>query len=362
MKIQSLALQNFRNYSEKKIIFSEGVNVFMGENGVGKTNILEAIFSLSFSKPFRSTKKEVFVHHHRDYGRIKGIFFEAKNPENSHEQLEIFWGIHPKKTNLYKRNDIKISASSYIKEKKFLSVLFSPEEMNLPIAAPAQRRKFLARVLSPLFPEYFEASLKYNSVLKNRNALLKKYFEGTVQRSEFFFWDEELAKYHTILQHYRKKFLDFVNEKISGYYQKIAKTPEHAELKFFPSVEEADEKNFLEILSENFEIDVRRGRTTQGSHRDDFQFFLRDIPLEEAASRGETRTTLLALKKCEQDFVEYYGKSSPILLLDDVFSELDIMHQEHLLQTIQNSQTIITCTELHCSFEGIENLKVHAVG
>ncbi len=356
MKIESLLLEHFRNYDHKEVVFSEGVNVFVGENGAGKTNILEAIFSLSFSKPFRSHKKEVFVQHQKDYARLKGVFFDA---EKKTEILEIFWGLQPKKTNLYKKNDIKISASRYIQEKKFLSVLFSPEEMNLPVAAPEQRRKFLSRVLSPLFPEYFEASLKYNSVLKNRNILLKKYFEGQAQRSEFFFWDEELGKYHDILQKFRHQFFDFVNENISEYYSQIAKTPEQAELQFFPSVEKT--QKFLDILSENFDGDVRRGRTTQGSHRDDFAFLLRGIPLEEGASRGETRTTLLALKKCEHQFVRTFGKSEPILLLDDVFSELDVLHQEHLLQTIAEHQAIITCTELHCSFGGIKDLKVHEV-
>lgn len=357
MKIQSLSLENFRNYSQKTIEFSGGVNLILGENGVGKTNILEAIFALSFSKPFRSSTREVFLLHASEYGRVSGKFSESDS--DIPETLEIFWGISPKKISVYKKNDIKISASEYIHSKKFLSVLFSPEEMNLPIASPEQRRKYLSRVLSPLFPEYFEASLKYNSVLKNRNSLLKKYFEGGVHTSEFFFWDLELTKYHEVLQKFRHLFFDSVNQKISEYYSSIAKTPEIAFLEFIPSVEK--NQNFLDILERNFEIDVRRGRTTEGSHRDDFSFLLRGIPLEEAASRGETRTTILALKRCEQDFVTEFGKSSPILLLDDVFSELDILHQEHLLSSISNSQAIITTTEMHVIFSEAQtkNMKIH---
>ena len=354
MKIDSLLLENFRNYEQKKIEFSEGVNVILGENGIGKTNILEAIFTLSFSKPFRSQKREVFLKHNAEYGKISGEFSGSGD-----EKLEIFWGVSPKKVSVYKKNDIKISASEYIHQKKFLSILFSPEEMNLPISAPEQRRKYLSRVLSPLFPEYFEASLKYNSLLKNRNALLKKYAEphSTVEKSEFFFWDLELSKYHAILQKFRIQFFERVNQKISQYYSDIAKTPEKAEIQFIPSL--TPEQNFLDILEENFDIDVRRGRTTEGSHRDDFVFLLRGVPLEEAASRGETRTTILALKKCEQDFVQEFGKSSPILLLDDVFSELDIFHQEHLLKSISGYQSIITTTELHITFQEIEDIKIH---
>lgn len=285
MQIHSLVLENFRNYDQKKIEFSGGVNVILGENGVGKTNILEAIFTLSFSKPFRSQRREVFLKHEAEYGKISGKFSGEGG-----EILEIFWGLSPQKINVYKRNDIKISASEYIQEKKFLSVLFSPEEMNLPISAPEQRRKYLSRVLSPLFPEYFEATLKYNSVLKNRNALLKKYAEQGriggrgmgVEKSEFFFWDLELSKYHGILQKFRHQFFDAVNEKISEYYSAIAKTPEAVVLEFLPSLR-ADQ-NFLDILDQNFENDVRRGRTMEGSHRDDFSFLLRGIPLEEAAS------------------------------------------------------------------------------
>jgi len=354
MKIQSLSLENFRNYEQKKIKFSEGVNVILGENGIGKTNILEAIFTLSFSKPFRSQKREVFLKHHSEYGKISGEFSGEGG-----EKLEIFWGVNPKKVSVYKKNDIKISTSEYIHQKKFLSILFSPEEMNLPISAPEQRRKYLSRVLSPLFPEYFEASLKYNSLLKNRNALLKKYAEpySGVEKSEFFFWDLELSKYHAILQKFRIQFFERVNQKISQYYSDIAKTPETVEIQFIPSL--SPEQNFLDILEKNFEIDVRRGRTTEGSHRDDFAFLLRGIPLEEGASRGETRTTILALKKCEQDFVQEFGKSSPILLLDDVFSELDIVHQEHLLKSISGYQSIITTTELHVSFQDIKDIKIH---
>jgi DNA replication and repair protein RecF len=351
MKICSLFLENFRNYSSKEIHFSPGVNIIIGENGVGKTNILESIFSLAFSKPFRSTKKEVFIKHNTDYSRIKGVL--------SDEELEIFWGISPRKINVYKKNNIKVSASDYINQKKFLSVLFSPEEMNLPIAAPEQRRKYLSRVLSPLFPEYFDASLKYNSVLKNRNALLKKYFDGEAKKSEFFFWDTELTTYHNILQKYRTQFFEYINTSLSEEYSSIAKIPEKVQIDFLPSVK--GEEDFFDILQKNFEKDVHSGRTNSGSHRDDFSFILRNIPLCEGASRGETRTTLLALKKCEQQFVEKFSNSSPILLLDDVFSELDLFHQEHLIKTIQNSQAIITTTELHFSLEEIENVKIHTL-
>lgn len=338
MLLKKIFLENFRNHHNSSYELGEKITIFLGENGQGKTNILEAIFCLSTTKAFRTNKKEVFITYQKDFGRVKGnIKYTDKE-----EELEIFWSLHPNK-NIYKKSDIACSVSDFIREKKFLAVLFSPEDMNLPVLSPSYRRKFLSRILAPLFPSYFDAALKYDAVLKNRNELLKKYAADenkTVQKDEFFFWDQELVKYHKIIQGYRKKFFDAVNIEIANLYEKISGKNDSLEIKFLPSVT----SDFAEVLRKNFERDVYMRRTNAGSHRDDFQLLLREIPLQEGASRGETRSVLLALKMAEKNFVEKISGRRPLLLLDDVFSELDIHHQSHLLEYIKDYQSIITTT------------------
>lgn len=242
MYLKSLSVEHFRSHTKKKWEFEHGVTLLVGENGIGKTNILEAISSLAFTRPFRSREKEVFIQYEKPYAKISGT------TENPHESLDIFWETASGKKTVFRHNGIPIPPSEYLKKKALQAVLFSPEEMNLPFSAPKVRRTFLASVLAPIFPDYFEASLKYESVLRHRNRLLGEYREKRVQKEEFHFWDLELEKWGKIILAKRREFFVFANQEISQEYKEIA--GEEAELSV--ALEESiPDEAFQEHLQKN---------------------------------------------------------------------------------------------------------------
>lgn len=333
--IQSLFLEHFRNYSKKEFLFTSPLVLITGENGKGKTNILEALSALVFVKPFRSGKKEVFIEHNAGFGRVKG-------KTDTGEVLEVFWGIDTGSSLQIKRNDVACSTREYLKYKSLHAVLFSPEDLNLPILSPQYRRNFISRLLSSLFPEYFHSALEYKSLLKQRNALLKRYSDNLAQRSEFEFWDTELQKHQSVLSEYHADFCNFANVHFPEEYCALSGKKEPVLLEWISSLEEG--VGYMESLRQCFEKDVFKGATQKGVHRDDFILSLRGVPVHEGASRGESRSVLLALKKIEQMFITKHTGNAPLLLLDDVFSELDYSHQTHLLSSLNPSQQCIITT------------------
>lgn len=345
--LKKLTLINFRNYLNKSFDFNNSITIITGENGIGKTNIIESITALSFIKPFRSNKKEVFINHDNDFSRIIGHLLE-------NETLEIFWGLNTKKSMQLKINDEVLSNSNYLKHKKLLVVLFSPEDLNLPFFPPLNRRTLLSRILSSLFLEYYESALKYKHVLQQRNVLLKNFFDKNIKKSEFKFWNEELSKHHEILINYHETYFNFINLHIEEEYLKISGKQES--VKIVPKYSYNKNNSFIDVLEESFEKDIYTKTTNKGIHRDDFSFCLRDIPVQESGSRGEIRSLILAFKKSEEKFIFSITKQKPLLLLDDVFSELDHNHQINLLSSLQNQQCIITTTELNIKIP--ENLNV----
>jgi DNA replication and repair protein RecF len=337
MHLNSLSIEYFRSHTEKTWDFQGGITLIVGKNGVGKTNILEAISSLAFTRPFRSRDKGVFIQYDKPYAKISGI------TENPHERLDIFWENTRGKKTVFRHNEISLSPSEYLKKKNFQIVLFSPEEINLPFGTPKIRRIFLASFLAPIFPDYFEAALKYESVLRHRNRLLVEYREKRAQKEEFYFWDLELEKWGKILITKRREFFLFAREQLSKKYTEIAgKT---AELMIFPEETIIDE-DFQGYLKKTFQKDVLLGVTSIGPHRDDFSLFLNNKKLSESGSRGEVRSALLALLLVQKVFLEKHTGISPILLMDDALSELDENRQENILSYIYGSQVIITTTHI----------------
>lgn len=343
MKLSELYLQNFRNIEDLTLNFSEGITLFVGRNGQGKTNLIEAIFSLSLSRPFRSRKKEVFLQHGAEYGRVKGMVSLGNEEE---ETLEIFWQQNGNRSNgtVFQRNGVKKSSPEFLGHKHFFAVLFAPEDMDIPVTTPKNRRQFLSRVLSPLFPEYLTSALKYDKVLRHRNKLLSEFPHGNVQRMEFHFWDSELEKWSEVISDYRRKFCAFISERIAQKYRAISHTDDVLKMCFMPSV--GEEKSLFGVLEQNFSQDVRFGSTQKGPHRDDFSLLLRGRPLSETASRGEMRSAMIALKVCERDFVAEHTSLTPVLLLDDVFSELDSVRRSALLTFFQSEQVFISTTDV----------------
>ncbi len=348
MHLTHITTENFRNLQSKELKFAPGITIFVGQNAQGKTNILEAIYTFSLSRPFRSNTKEVFTMQGKDFSRITAKVHVGQDVEN----LQIFWGDTgtKKSQTICKKNDVQLSPTEFLKQKHFFAVLFAPEDMELMSNAPQKRRRFLSRILSPLFPEYLEALLKYEKVLKHRNKLLSEFPKGKIQKQEFDFWDAELVKWGEIIQKYRQEFADFTHQHITRKYQSVSETNEEVKFLYTPSIKSGE--SFFKTLEKSFAHDVRYGSTQKGPHRDDFQILLRNQPLEETASRGELRSALVALKLCERDFIAEVTSFSPVLILDDVLSELDEKRRGALLKNFENQQVFISCTHLPEKFEG----------
>lgn len=347
MKLTQISLQHFRNISEVTLDLSPGVNIFVGQNGQGKTNLIEAIFALSLSRPFRSRAKEVFLQHDQDFGRVKGV---VQITESEEEELEIFWQQSASKKNgtVFRKNGVERSSTEFLKSKHFFAVLFSPEDMEIPFAAPKQRRQFLSRVLAPLFPDYLIASLQYDKVLRRRNKLLQEFPRGHIQKMEFDFWDSELSKWGQVLEKFREEFFMFLEQNIAEKYKLISqeknKIQDMLSVRYLPSIPK--DKDFFQVLANSFSKDARYGSTQKGPHRDDFELLINGKPLEQVASRGEIRSAIIALKLCERDFVAEHTSLFPVLLLDDVFSELDEVRRDALLQIFTNDQVFVSTTDL----------------
>lgn len=366
--LKTLSLINFRNHDHFTCDLPESGIIFVGPNGVGKTSILEAIFSLATTRPFRTRETGVFL---KDKENTGGIFAQTNE-----EKFELQWQLNPRKT-ILKRNDVSLNAPEFLEKKTFFAVLFSPEDLQLPFSAPAERRKYLNRVLFPLGPKLYRSYQRFEKILKQRNALLRRINEGKSNRDELEFYDEEFAKESVVITEERRKFLKNILEEVSENYKNISGKDEEIEIRFFPSVKIAgglapmsDEETVVETMGEspslentlitrqaslldeikktlkkNLEHDIFRGSTNSGAHKDDFCFFLRGEEIQNTGSRGEVRSAVLALKMAERKFIEDMSHKKPILLLDDVFSELDSERRKHLASFLKGQQVIITATD-----------------
>lgn len=345
MKITKLQLNSFRNYASKELEFElkKPTILITGENGKGKTNILEAIYLLSVGKTFRGAHQEDLIKWGMDYFTVKGALQKGDNPDpDDIQRLEVNFCTYPRKIKTFRINDVKKSHAEYLGE--FVTVLFHPKDLNMLYLEPSLRRKYLNLLLSQTDKYYLEALSAYTRILKQRNALLDEIQDGARHRDDLDTWDEKIAEAGTILIEKRKRLIDYFNNKLQALYRKISGGKETLEIKYKTSI--ADPENYLRTLKLKRDKDVRYGTTSIGPHRDDITFILNEKPIEEFASRGEFRTILIALKITEISYIKRIKNHYPVLLLDDVFSELDEQRQAHLFKAIEPCQTIITTTEI----------------
>lgn len=343
MPLHTLTLENFRNHSQSTVEFGEKNTIFIGQNGAGKTNLLEALYSFAILRPFRASKREVFVRDKEPFARV--IL------KKDDDLLEIFWETAPART-VFKKNGVIMRTAEFLNQKNFFAVLFAPDDLNLPFVAPGERRKIFARTLGGLFPDYFTAHLRFEKVLKRRNRLL----QDQALAHEFAFWDEEFATLSTLLTARRAEFIDFLNTRLADYFSQIAGRKSDLRADFVPSSDD-----ITVDLSKNFVRDLAIGSTSRGAHRDDFVFYLRGEPLAEQASRGEVRSAILAFRLAERDFIREKTGSAPVLLFDDVFSELDHQRAEAFLALVRDEQAVITTTDLDGLDFDLMKARVYAV-
>ena len=337
MIIESIELKNYRNYKELHMEFNQGTNILYGDNAQGKTNILEAVYVCCTSKSHKSAKDRDIIRFDQDESHIKLQIRKNNVPYRI--------DMHLKKT---KAKGIAIDGIPIKKAGELFGILnlvfFSPEDLNIIKNGPGERRRFMDLELCQLNKLYLSNLSSYNRILNQRNKLLKDISFQPSLMSTLEVWDEQMASYGSAVIEGRKAFLDEMNGIIEEIHSKITGGKEKIELIYEPST---DSEHFLSELSGNREKDCRFKMTSTGPHRDDLCVKINGMDIRKYGSQGQQRTAALSLKLSEIYMVKRKIKDMPILLLDDVLSELDSNRQNYLLNSISQVQTMITCTGLH---------------
>jgi len=343
MKVNKLILRNFRNYINLTLTFTHGINIFIGDNGQGKTNILEAIYYAAMGHSHRTNTDTELIRWQQDSASIS-IFFSRLSIENS---IVLKFNTNQKK---------EIINNNYtIKPKELIGllnvVLFSPEDLMLIKGMPTMRRRFLDMEISQISPAYYQQLLKYNRILAQRNTLLKKIREHTEKAEMLDAWDEQLATIGSQIVKKRQIAIKKLAMLANLMHRKITDNKENLTVIYH---KHGIDENIIENLADEYrkklvelrQHDIYRGSTSVGPHRDDLILSVNGINLRTFGSQGQQRTGVLALKLSELEFIKSETGEYPVLLLDDVMSELDASRREHLIAFIQDRiQTFITATE-----------------
>lgn len=370
MQINKLKLNNFRNF-EKYILKPEKVNLLLGPNGVGKTNLIEAIYLLSVCRSYRTRKDaEIIKWNDCDYfSPARGETDLASSKSRGEGDKEGISGLGTARVEVEatsdKGDDINIAVAQTGEKKIALvgnksvpvsmlvgslpTVIFTPESMDLPEAPPTKRRRTLDVLLAQIDPKYTQTLLRYNQIIKARNKLLDGISKGCNRENELDFWDKQLIDLGTKILTTRLDIVKELNSLVGESFEKISSTGDNKRsirklsFEYLSTIENID--RFDEELVAVREQELRYGNTVIGPHRDDWQMKFDGVDIRISASRGETRAALLALKMGEMDILRHKRDELPILLLDDVFAELDKRHSESLLGFFDGSQTFITATD-----------------
>ena len=334
MYINKIKLQNFRNYNEQEINLNKSINVFYGDNAQGKTNILEAIFLCTFGKSFRTNKEKELIKLGKDNANVI-IEYEKKDRDG-----KISISISDKKQRLV--NGIKIKKLSELLGNINI-VIFTPDDINILKGGPALRRRFLDMMIGQLKPNYVYTLNMYIKTLEQRNNYLRQIKEENKPENLLDIWDEKLIEYADIIYKYRKEFIDKIKKKINIIHKKITDEKEEINIQYISNCE--SKEVYSELLKQRRKLDIIKGFTTKGIHRDDFEIYINNKELSIYGSQGQNRTAILSLKLSELQVIYDEIEEEPILLLDDFMSELDINRRKNFLNNINNTQVIITCAE-----------------
>ncbi len=328
MSISKIRLQQFRNYQDRTFEFSPGVTVITGNNGIGKTNILEALYIASLGKSFRDPD-ELLTMHQTSWWRIEAQVDDAVR--------DVRYKDEAKTITINDKSFKRLSSQSSLPV-----VLFEPDHLMLVHGSPSLRRGYIDKQIAQYTPGYQTTIRRYERVVAQRNRLLKS---PHVDSDQLFVWDVSLAELATKIITKRTELASSWNESLSELYAAISDKDDKIRVDYSTGAENYSQR-LLETLRRNLDRDRMIGTTSAGPHRDDISFFLNDMNMEHNASRGEIRTLLLALKYHNATQLEELYGIPPLLLLDDVFSELDETRQQKLLASYTRNQIVITTTHI----------------
>ena len=363
VRLQNLYLRNFRNYSSLELELNAGLTIFTGNNGQGKTNLLEAIHLLATTRTRRSIQDRDLINWTASAENLSAQVQASVSTDQeiklvSVDLLQQSLGAgsssaYQQSSRIQKRftvHGIRKPASQYLGS--LYVVMFDPEDLNLISGSPNARRRFLDILLCQIYPKYLKALLSYTKVLSQRNQLLKRIGDGLAKQEELAFWDQQLATSGATILKIRTDAAIDLSESLATFYHDLTSDSSGIELWYSTKVppenysDESLETNFKELLSTELPRQIALGATHIGPHRDDLLVYHRGQPMGPHSSRGEQRTAAIALRLSEAKMIEQSTLNRPIILLDDVFSELDTARRTHLMKALTHyDQVLVTTTE-----------------
>lgn len=336
MYIESIHLNNFRNYEALDLEFDKGTNILYGDNAQGKTNVLEAVYLCGTSKSHKGSKDKELIRFDNEEAHIRMMV--RKN------DISYKIDMHLRKN---RAKGVAINGLPIKKARELLGVanlvFFSPEDLNIIKNGPGERRRFLDMELCQLDKIYLTDLGNYNHIVNQRNKLLKDLYMQSSLKDTLDIWDMQLVNYGNRIIEKREAFVEELNEIIRKIHSNLTGGAEHLEVIYEPNVRKGE---LEEAVYRNRERDIRMKLSSAGPHRDDFCVKANGIDIRRFGSQGQQRTAALSLKLSEIYLVKKRIQDTPVLLLDDVLSELDSSRQTYLLNCIHDIQTIITCTGL----------------
>ena len=348
MVCKQIAVSDFRNIEKAEVAFSEGVNILIGENAQGKTNLLEAIFYASVGRSFRATHTNEMIRFGQSAADISLDYRDAKREQNLHVRL------FRDRRRLVEKNGLKMDRMSDIVG-SFRAVLFCPEHLSLIKDGPAERRNYMDVAISRMYPMYMHALQKYHTVLKQRNALLKqavfdrRSFDATVE-----LWSDQLATEAAVIAEARLKFIRRANGYVASCFADMTGDREQPTMVYDGSSgqdeeeyfdREATAKKYRELLMSSHDREIAAGATLWGIHKDDLDIRLNGKSARIYASQGQQRSLALAMKLAEGEICREEFGDDPVFLFDDVLSELDASRRDFLIRRIKDKQVILTTCE-----------------
>jgi len=338
MYLKNLTLTNFKNYEQTDLEFSPRINCFVGNNGVGKTNILDAIHYLSLTKSFFNVIDSISIRHGEDYFIINGTFAGGE------EEDQIFCAFQRQKQKVMKKNGKEYQKlSDHIG--KFPVVMISPADSALISEGSEERRRFLNKIISQYDPEYLDSVLKYNKALQQRNRLLKEFRESDIfEKDALMIWNAQLVKYGEYVYRERKNLVNELIPVFQEYYSMISSEKETVRLSYKSHLSEVD---FAEALISSESKDRFLEYTTTGIHKDDLILEMNGYAVKSLGSQGQQKSYLVALKLAKFDYIRRKSGISPVLLLDDIFDKFDAERVEQIIRLVGNhrfGQIFITDT------------------
>lgn len=347
MYITSFSGLYFRNLENINLFPSKNINIIYGDNAVGKTNIIESIYICSGFKSFRNCIEHDMIMFDKDFFNIN---IEFKDKERI-QKIEILFGKKKEYTLNYVKNKTRKNILS-----KFLTVIFSPNDLELFSLGPKERRKFLDEAIIKVKKSYYIYLKKYNKILSQRNALIKEYRKNIIDKESFDIWDIALSKIGTIITIIRKSYIEKISIYAKKIYFGISQNKENFDINYISTIFKnyKDIKNYTQEdinfyylrLKQSFENDIKQGYTTVGIHRDDFDVKIDNLSVKTYGSQGQKRSCIISLKMGEAEIINIKTGENPVILLDDVMSELDKKRQNYILNHVKNMQVFITCCDI----------------